>query len=204
MRPIFYRKNLNILLNTRVHRILFDERTQAVGVIVSEDNFKRKLRTIKFRREVILSAGTFHTPQILKLSGIGSSKELNRFKIPVEYNSSMVGRNLYDHISMPLYVTINESMTITSSKVLSVKEILNYLLHGRGVLSNFGVIGYINSYKSKYGVGIFGVVSIDERVLRRITNTEQDVCISIKKKIFSQSVCNYLFALGFSQKFPIL
>lgn len=186
MRPIFYRKNLNILLNTRVHRVLFDERKQAVGVIVSEDNFKRKLRTIKFRREVILSAGAFHTPQILKLSGIGSSKELNRFKIPVEYNSSMVGRNLYDHISMPLYVTINESMTITSSKVLSVKEILNYLLHGEGVLSNFGVIGYINSY-NKSGIGIFGVGSIDERVLRRITNTEQDVCISIKKKIFSQS-----------------
>lgn len=182
MRPIFYRKNLKILLNSRVHRVLFDERKRAIGVIVSEDNFKRKLRTIKFRKEVILSAGAFHTPQLLKLSGIGSSRELNRFKIPVEHNSTMVGRNLYDHISMPLYVTINESMTITSSKVLSIGEILNYLLHGEGALSNFGVIGYIS--KRNYGIGVFGVGSIDERVLRRITNTEQDVCIFVKKKIF--------------------
>lgn len=44
---------------------------------------KGEIRTVKARKEVIISGGTFNTPQILKLSGIGPRKELERFGIPV-------------------------------------------------------------------------------------------------------------------------
>jgi choline dehydrogenase len=51
---------------------------------------------VRARREVILSAGTFNTPQLLKLSGIGPAEELRRFNIPVLVNSPGVGRNMQD------------------------------------------------------------------------------------------------------------
>lgn len=53
-------------------------------------------RQIYVRREVILSGGTFNTPQLLKLSGIGLEEELNQFDIPVRVNLPGVGANLQD------------------------------------------------------------------------------------------------------------
>jgi choline dehydrogenase len=54
-------------------------------------------QTILARREVILSAGAIHTPQLLQLSGIGPSALLNSLKIPVAQDLSGVGSNLQDH-----------------------------------------------------------------------------------------------------------
>jgi len=47
--------------------------------------------------EVIISAGTFNTPQILKLSGVGPAAELKKFGIPVVSDLPGVGTNLEDH-----------------------------------------------------------------------------------------------------------
>ena len=48
------------------------------------------------RREVIISAGTFNTPQLLKLSGIGPAAELKALGIPVVLDSPAVGTNMQD------------------------------------------------------------------------------------------------------------
>ena len=48
-------------------------------------------------REVIVAGGTFNSPQILKLSGIGPAAELRRFGIPVIVDAPGVGRNLGDN-----------------------------------------------------------------------------------------------------------
>jgi choline dehydrogenase len=50
-------------------------------------------------QEVILSAGTIGTPQILLNSGIGDSAELNAVGVPVVHQLKDVGKNLSDHIS---------------------------------------------------------------------------------------------------------
>lgn len=47
-------------------------------------------------REVVLAAGAFNTPQLLKLSGIGPREELERFAIPVRLELAGVGQNLQD------------------------------------------------------------------------------------------------------------
>jgi choline dehydrogenase len=40
-------------------------------------------RTVRAKKEVIISGGTFNTPQLLKLSGVGPREELERWDIPV-------------------------------------------------------------------------------------------------------------------------
>jgi len=52
--------------------------------------------SVNATREVIISAGTFNTPQVLKLSGIGPKQELQHFKIPVLVNLPGVATNLQD------------------------------------------------------------------------------------------------------------
>jgi choline dehydrogenase-like flavoprotein len=82
--------NLKILPNVPVARIVFDGK-RAIGVQTVEG------RKLLARKEVIISGGALNTPQILKLSGIGPSKELRKHKIPVVLDSPMVGENLQDH-----------------------------------------------------------------------------------------------------------
>jgi choline dehydrogenase len=54
------------------------------------------LKTVQVKREVILSGGTFNTPQLLKLSGIGPQAELARLGIPLRVDLPGVGANLQD------------------------------------------------------------------------------------------------------------
>ncbi len=59
-------------------------------------------RTAYARREVIVSGGTFNTPQILMLSGIGASDELAEHGIPTVLDLPGVGKNLRDHYEVPV------------------------------------------------------------------------------------------------------
>ena len=54
-------------------------------------------RRVKARKEVILSAGTFNTPQLLMLSGIGARAELEKPGIKTVGDLPSVGENLQDH-----------------------------------------------------------------------------------------------------------
>lgn len=175
LKPVLHRKNLKIVLSTKVHKILFKNKN-AIGVSAT-GMYSFGIQKVFASREVILSAGAFHTPQILKLSGVGPAKELKRFDIGVLHNSPMVGRNLYDHLSMPIYVSVSEKMSVTRSKVLNVLEVLRYLFYGDGIFSNFGVIGYLNDRDDVHGTGIFGVGTISEKLLRKIVNYDKEVDI---------------------------
>lgn len=58
----------------------------------------------KATREVIISAGSFQTPQLLKLSGIGPAAELRTFGIPLIKNLAGVGVNMQDRYEVPVGV----------------------------------------------------------------------------------------------------
>lgn len=127
------------------------------------------------KHEIILSAGAYQTPQILKLSGIGPEIELKSLNITVVKDVPSLGSNLFDHMHMPLYVSISEPIiSLTMDKVISADEILKYLLHGTGFYSNFGVVGYAVTQNGS-AVGLFGTGSIDEKLFRGVSNYNKEV-----------------------------
>jgi choline dehydrogenase len=94
LHPNLARANLTLLLNTNVTRVVF-EGDRASGVEVADgDNLRRASAT----REVILSAGTIHTAQLLMLSGVGEAAALKRLGIAAVSDLRGVGGNLQDHV----------------------------------------------------------------------------------------------------------
>jgi choline dehydrogenase-like flavoprotein len=89
------RPNYDLLPGTRVRKILFSV-TTATGILITPRNTNNSISIIA-QREVILSAGAIHTPQILQLSGIGPAPLLQRAGIPVLVDLPGVGSNFQDH-----------------------------------------------------------------------------------------------------------
>ena len=87
------RANLKVQTRAQVTRLLLEGR-RAVGVEFRQDG---QLRQIRARREVILAAGAFQSPQILMLSGIGDAAALGAHGIAVVHHLPGVGCNLQDH-----------------------------------------------------------------------------------------------------------
>ena len=66
------------LLVTFIFQILVDDHNRAYGVVTRS---KQGYRKFKARKEVILSAGNFESPKLLKLSGIGPAPELYKWGV---------------------------------------------------------------------------------------------------------------------------
>ena len=96
--PIANRSNLHVFTETVVEKILLNTtdggRTRATGVQISRNN---KKETKLASREVLLCAGVFQSPQLLELSGIGSSQLLKSRGIDIAIDNPDVGENLQDH-----------------------------------------------------------------------------------------------------------
>lgn len=87
------RSNLSVLVETQVLRINFDG-MRATGLTVVRGGVEQKLAA---RREVIVSAGAFNSPQLLLASGVGPARELLDMGIHVVADLPGVGKNLQDH-----------------------------------------------------------------------------------------------------------
>jgi len=93
LRSAAARPNVEVVTSTDVLRLNFSGR-KVTGLQLRDPNGER---TVDVRREVILSAGALHSPQILQLSGIGPRDLLERLGIAVLVDSPNVGKNLRDH-----------------------------------------------------------------------------------------------------------
>jgi len=113
-----YPERLHIELNALATRVLFDEDNRAVGVeYLKGRNMYRahaapneeegEIQTAYATREVILCGGTFNTPQLLMLSGIGPAEELAKHDIPVRVDLPGVGKNLQDRYEVPVVNRMN-------------------------------------------------------------------------------------------------
>src|SRR5580698_5656410 len=94
LRPALSRPNLTLLLNTNVVKLNF-QGTHCVGVKLLKDGAAKDIAADK---EVILAAGSIHSPKLLMLSGIGDAKALRSLGIGVVANLPGVGENLQDHV----------------------------------------------------------------------------------------------------------
>lgn len=178
LRPAMVRPNLHILYGTRVHRIQFDADRRATGVRVATDGqpiTSGHTTLLSARHEIVLSAGAYGTPHLLKVSGIGPRAELERFRIPVVVDLPSVGQNLHEHLTVPLYVAINQSISLTADKLLAPSELWRYVRHGHGWWSRFGVVGFVSDWRQHHAIGLFGAGAMDENVLRQVANTRSDV-----------------------------
>jgi len=103
LHPAAGRPNLDVITDAMALRILFDG-ARAVGVEVQRGG---KVEEIRAEREVILSAGSYQSPALLLISGIGPAEDLELFGIDVRENLP-VGHNLQDHCMAQLNYETDE------------------------------------------------------------------------------------------------
>ncbi|XP_047510845.1 glucose dehydrogenase [FAD, quinone]-like [Pieris napi] len=137
-------ENLNIMKNTRVDRIIIDKRTKsAIGIELKHKNGTKMIITSK--NEIIVSAGSVATPQILMQSGVGPKEHIENLGIKNILNLD-VGKNLQDHILFPLFLKTNLN-TELSKDVINLL-LLQYMLTRSGPFSTIGITdftGFINT-----------------------------------------------------------
>ncbi|KAF9461114.1 alcohol oxidase [Collybia nuda] len=109
--PNASRPNLLVLTHAHVTKVILqaenDGSQRAVGVEFSIGGTRSSVIGVK--KEVVLSAGTFQTPQILELSGIGNPDLLAKHGIASVINLPGVGENLQDHISIQSIAEVDSS-----------------------------------------------------------------------------------------------
>lgn len=134
LRPAERRANLRVEVDALASRVLF-EGARAVGVAYESQGARHEVRA---HREVILSGGSFNSPQLLQLSGVGPRALLERHGIAVVHDAPGVGADLQDHFYCRTFwrcrrpITLNDDMRSLWGKA---KIGLQYVLQRRGPLA---------------------------------------------------------------------
>ena len=96
------RANYALITESKVTKIELDG-NKATGVVFrpsEADGEDVEFTTVKANKEVILSAGTIHSPQLLQLSGIGPRRLLESARIETKVELPGVGQNFHDHTGL--------------------------------------------------------------------------------------------------------
>jgi choline dehydrogenase len=145
LRPAMRRRNLTVRTQALATGVLFEGR-RAVGVRYLRGGVPLEVRV---RREVIVSAGSINSPQLLKLSGIGAADELAEHGIALVHELPGVGENLQDHLEFYFQVACREPITLYSDVSLLRRALIGarwLLTHdGLGASNHFETGGFIRS-----------------------------------------------------------
>lgn len=158
---------LTVYKNSLAQKILFDSNKTATGVLVSAAGFFGTPSinfTLTARKEVILSAGAFQSPQLLMVSGIGPCGELVALGITCISNLTGVGQNMQDH---PIFGIAHRVNVNTASAGLN-----------NATLSALGVQLYINNATgplSIFGPGIYGWEKLPEPYRSQLSNQSRKI-----------------------------
>ncbi|XP_055907264.1 glucose dehydrogenase [FAD, quinone] [Eupeodes corollae] len=129
IRPAAGRPNLHISMRSWVTKIVIDPKTkQAIGVEFMKN---KKKQVVYVRKEVILSAGSISSPQLLMLSGVGPAEHLAEFEIPV-IQDLKVGYNLQDHVTLNGLVFITNGTALSDKALMNPSDMMQYILQGKG------------------------------------------------------------------------
>jgi len=172
---------LDVRLNCHVTKINFDQSTppRATGVEFLDGQYLYKASpksrgasgtpgSATASKEVIVAGGTYNSPQLLKLSGVGPRAELEKFNIPVVADRPGVGTNLQDHYEVNVqgkapsdFSALNGCTFGASANDSCLARWQNSILGNRGIYASPGV-GAAMFYKSsvtprdEFDVFVFG------------------------------------------------
>ena len=110
--PVRARSNLTVVTECQVLKLLTEQTANgpmATGVAVNTPSGQKNWQA---QRQVILSAGSIGSPQILQMSGIGNGQLLQEHGIQTVYNSPGVGENLQDHLQIRTIYSVENTVTL--------------------------------------------------------------------------------------------
>ena len=141
------RSNLTIIQSVLVQKVLLKGKT-AVGV---EYKINNQIKTFNASKEVILSAGSVGSPQLLQLSGIGPVDVLKSAGVELQHELPGVGENLQDHLEVYFQyhckkpITLNSKLNYFSMTLIGARWLL--FKSGLGATNHFESCGFIRSRK---------------------------------------------------------
>ena len=143
--------NLLVYRETLAKKVLFDANRKATGVIVETSGLGSGsvTSTIKANEEVIVSSGSFRSPQMLMVSGIGPAATLRSNGIDVIADRPGVGRNMWDHIFFgPAYDVNTVTHSFLGDPAFAARATQEYTNSRTGILTNVGgdLLGNENAY----------------------------------------------------------
>jgi choline dehydrogenase len=139
LRPVMSRPNLKVITNAHVEKLIIDSETDkpcATGVQLRTGDLPSQV--MNARQEVILSAGSIGSPQILQLSGVGPGALLAAKGIDVVHDLAGVGENLHDHLQVRSVYKVNNTVTLNqraNSLIGKAMMGLEYLIFKTGPLT---------------------------------------------------------------------
>ena len=136
-------EHIDVKTHAMVDKILFDGK-RATGVSWSDQSGQHRARA---RREVICSGGTFNSPQLLQMSGIGPISVLKKYGIEVLHELSGVGQNLQDHFGIGAEYRSTKKSTVNdlyNNKLRGGIQLLRYMLFRTGPFADNG--NYSNTF----------------------------------------------------------
>ena len=110
LRPAMKRPNLRVVVRAETERLVVEGR-KVRGVVYRHGG--RRLQALA-RAEVLLAAGSIHSPKILELSGIGQPERLAGLGIGVVHESPGVGENLQDHLQIRTVFKVHGARTLNT------------------------------------------------------------------------------------------
>jgi len=136
LHPAMRRPNLRVVTHAHTTSLVLEGK-RAVGVRYLKGGRDGAASEVRARREVILSAGSYNSPQLLLLSGIGPAAHLASLGIPVRHALAGVGENLRDHYAPRLVVRVKNIDTINERVrgMRLVSEVAKWVFTRKGVLS---------------------------------------------------------------------
>ena len=130
LRPALKRDNLELVSGALVHRIVI-----AHGRAVAVEYERRgRHQTVQAEREVVLSAGTYASPQLLMLSGVGPADHLREHGIEPVLDMAQVGENLHEHVAA--FCTWRSHDRRTLDDASSPRYLAQWLAARRGKLTS--------------------------------------------------------------------
>jgi choline dehydrogenase len=188
LRPAMNRPNLTVLTNAAARKLVL-RGERCVGVEYAVDG---RVETAEATREVVLAAGSFGSPKILMLSGIGPAAHLKSLGIPVVADLAGVGQNFQDHIltfiiqeakkpiPAPQYNILEAHFFAKSDSRLPTAD------HQPLFMNNAPPVPYLEIPENSYAIapGIIRPASVGEL---KLTSSDPDAPLHVDPRYLSQA-----------------